>query len=94
MLNSKHRPKLFLHVLIFSGLCLGQSNHAYNQPQRAPDLKVRSEDRAGQDAEQTVSLSYLAIRKILVREPGLLIEVRSSSCAKPTNRAACSEPIG
>src|ERR1700675_4819011 len=83
--------RVFLQILLL-GLCLGQGTDSYSQTQQVPYEKGGKEDRAGQQAEQMVSLSAVAIRQILDREPGLLLEVKKLLVRKAFEQGRLLDP--
>ena len=91
LLKTELRRRGLLQILLL-GLCLGQGSHSYGQMQRVPYEKGGKEDRAGQQAEQMVSLSAVAIRQILDREPGLLLEVKKLLVRKAFEQGRLLDP--
>ncbi|HWY22616.1 MAG TPA: SLBB domain-containing protein [Candidatus Acidoferrum sp.] len=92
MLKTELRRRVLPPLLVLVGLCLGQGTASYSQTQRVPYEKDRNEDRAGQQAEQMVSLSAAAIRQILDREPGLLLEVKKLLVRKAYEQGRLLDP--
>lgn len=87
MLKVEHRRRM-LYLFVVSALLLWQETVAYGQVQRTPNAK----DRAEQEAEQTVSLSASAIQQILMREPGLLLEVKKTLVRKAYEQGRLLDP--
>src|SRR5260370_9238380 len=90
MLKIEHRERVLLQISVALGLCLWQGTEAYSQAQA--HLAANSKGRADEEAEQMVSLSAAAIRQILVREPGLLLEVKKALVHKAYEQGRLLDP--
>ncbi len=90
MLKIEHRGRVLLQISVALGLCLWQGTEAYSQAQA--HRAANSKGRADAEAEQTVSLSAAAIRQILVREPGLLLEVKKALVRKAYEQGRLLDP--
>jgi protein involved in polysaccharide export with SLBB domain len=89
MLKIETRRRLLLQISVVLGVCLWQCGEAYGQVKRP----ANSKDRAEQQAEQMVSLSAAAIQQILVREPGLLLEVKKALVRKAYEQGRLLDPV-
>jgi hypothetical protein len=88
MLNIEHRGRVLLQIAIVLSLGLWPGTEAHSQVKRAENPN----DRAEQEAEQMVSLSAAAIQQILVREPGLLLEVKKTLVRKAYEQGRLLDP--
>jgi protein involved in polysaccharide export with SLBB domain len=89
MLKIETRRRVLLQISVVLGVCLWQCGEAYSQVKRP----VNSKDRAEREAEQMVSLSAAAIQQILVREPGLLLEVKKALVRKAYEQGRLLDPV-
>jgi protein involved in polysaccharide export with SLBB domain len=88
MLNIEHRGRVLLQIAVVLSLGLWPGTEAHSQVKRAENPN----DRAEQEAEQMVSLSAAAIQQILVREPGLLLEVKKTLVRKAYEQGRLLDP--
>lgn len=82
------RGRVLLQFVVVLSLCLWQCGEAYSQVKRPVNPKARAE----QEAERMVSLSAAAIQQILVREPGLLLEIKKALVRKAYEQGRLLDP--